>query len=81
MGYYTAFKQFVTGAGLTSEKGSTPSLCVKCGKCETHCPQHIPIIKELVRVKKKLEPWLLRFAASRARAYLGKKRKKANAKD
>jgi predicted aldo/keto reductase-like oxidoreductase len=31
------------------------SLCVKCGKCEQHCPQHLPIRKELENVVRRLE--------------------------
>jgi len=80
MGYVEGMKQFITSTGFTSEKGSSPGLCVKCGKCETHCPQNIPIMKELVNVKKRMEPWWIRFAGVCARAFLGKSRKKPNAK-
>ncbi|MBR5021994.1 MAG: aldo/keto reductase [Oscillospiraceae bacterium] len=31
------------------------SLCIGCGKCESHCPQGIPIRQELKNVKKDLE--------------------------
>ena len=31
------------------------SKCMKCGKCEKHCPQNISIIKELGNVQKSLE--------------------------
>jgi predicted aldo/keto reductase-like oxidoreductase len=31
------------------------SLCVKCGKCEAHCPQGIPIRRELKNVVKRFE--------------------------
>ena len=33
------------------------SLCVKCGKCEQHCPQSIPIREKLVEADKHLRPW------------------------
>jgi len=75
MGYVEGMKQFITSTGFTSEKGSSPSLCVKCGKCESHCPQHIPIMKELARVRKRMEPLIIRFIGVCARAFLGKKRK------
>jgi len=78
MGYVEGMKQFITSTGLTSEKGSSPSLCIKCGKCESHCPQHISIMKELVTVKNKMEPLWLVLLGICARAFLGKKRKKAN---
>jgi len=78
MGYVEGMKQFITSTGLTSEKGSSPSLCIKCGKCESHCPQHISIMKELVTVRNKMEPLWLVLLGICARAFLGKKRKKAN---
>lgn len=36
-------------------KATDCSLCRKCGKCEQHCPQHIPIRQELEKAKKELE--------------------------
>jgi predicted aldo/keto reductase-like oxidoreductase len=78
MGYVEGMKQFITSTGFTSEKSGSPSLCVKCGKCESHCPQNISIMNELVNVKKRMEPWWIRFVGVCARAFLGKKRKKTN---
>ncbi len=34
---------------------SSASLCVKCGKCEQHCPQHLPIREELEKAASELE--------------------------
>ncbi len=35
--------------------GNSASQCIKCGKCQTHCPQSIPIPEKLEQVKKELE--------------------------
>ena len=78
MGYVAGMHQFITSIGLTSEKGSAPSQCVNCGKCETHCPQHIPIMKELGNVRRKMEPFWIRFAGACARLFLGKRRKRGS---
>jgi len=79
MGYIEGVKQFITSTGLTSEHSSSSRLCVKCGKCESHCPQNLPIMDLLATVSRRLEPAWLRFVGVCARAYLGKKRKKPNA--
>ena len=76
MGYIEGMKQYATSTGMTQEKSGSPSLCIKCGICEPKCPQGIPIMKELVTVKKRMEPWFIRFVGFCARAFLGKKRKK-----
>ena len=47
----TALRKNATGA----------SMCVGCGKCETHCPQHIPIRDMLKSAKKELEGPLYRM--------------------
>jgi len=76
MGYIEGMKQFATSTGMTQVKSGSPSLCTKCSKCETHCPQKIQIINELVTVRKKMEPPFIRLIGFCARAFLGKKRTK-----
>jgi uncharacterized protein len=46
---------FTTGAD--SGASSYASLCRKCGKCEEHCPQHLPIRDNLRAVSKELQPF------------------------
>lgn len=41
---------------------SSVSQCVQCGKCESHCPQHIAIRKELKKAAAELETPLYRIA-------------------
>ena len=38
-----------------AEKNGKPSDCIKCGKCEERCPQHLTIRQYLEDVAKELE--------------------------
>ena len=76
MGYFEGLKQFVVSTGFTAEKSGSPSLCINCGKCEPLCPQRIQIMKELASVRKRMEPFFVKFIGVCARAFLGRKRKK-----
>jgi uncharacterized protein len=42
-------------AGVDGGKPSYASLCKNCGKCEQHCPQHLPIRNHLKDVSKEME--------------------------
>ncbi|MDR2543324.1 MAG: aldo/keto reductase [Treponema sp.] len=75
MGYFEGMKQYIMSTGFTQVKSASPSLCTKCGICENNCPQKIPIINELITVKRRMEPWFIRFVGVCARAFLGKSRK------
>ena len=39
------------------------SNCIKCGKCEQHCPQGIKIREELKKVQKRMETPIYKIAA------------------
>ncbi len=41
-------------AALTKESGKA-SDCIKCGKCEEHCPQHLPIREYLANIASVME--------------------------
>ncbi len=66
--------EFAQTTGLTREPAFA-SQCVGCGKCERHCPQHIPIIQELKKADKVIRPWYFKAAASVARKWLCRKKK------
>lgn len=55
---------------LLRKEKAVPSLCVACGKCESHCPQHIHIIEELKNADKALRPLPHKIAATIARRWL-----------
>ena len=62
IGYYDGLKQYVTSTGiLDPSKNFGASNCIECGLCETKCPQHIPVIKSLKLVRKRLEPFVIRI--------------------
>ena len=60
---FTGLKEYMMCTTLRKVR-SNAGLCVKCGKCETHCPQHLPIREELARVRKRLENPAYRIAAA-----------------
>lgn len=53
-GKISAITKYVMQTSLKS-KSHNASLCINCGKCETHCPQNIPIRLELAKVSKSME--------------------------
>ncbi|MCR5269050.1 MAG: aldo/keto reductase [Lachnospiraceae bacterium] len=53
-GYFSGFREYFMCTALKKKPGYA-SLCKQCGKCETHCPQHIPIRQELKKVKRKFD--------------------------
>lgn len=47
--------------------------CVGCGKCESHCPQHIPIREKLKEADKALRPLPYKIAIAVGRKFLLRK--------
>ena len=58
-GRMMAFWRYIMQTSMKSQAHNA-SLCTKCGKCESHCPQNIAIRKELTQVTKKLEGFYYR---------------------
>ncbi len=53
-GYSKAFQEHILCTVLRKDATSA-SNCIECGKCEQHCPQGIPIRRELKKAKRRLE--------------------------
>ncbi|MDR5658422.1 aldo/keto reductase [Serpentinicella sp. ANB-PHB4] len=53
-GKITAIGKYIMQTSFKSQ-AQNASLCIKCGKCEKHCPQNIAIIDELAKVSKAME--------------------------
>jgi predicted aldo/keto reductase-like oxidoreductase len=63
VGFVSGIQQYVTSTGATNPAAShLPASCVKCGKCEKHCPQHIQIRDSLTAVTKRMEPFWFKSA-------------------
>lgn len=53
-GWFNGIREYMMCTTFRSKK-TNASLCRKCGKCESHCPQSIKIRDELENVKNKME--------------------------
>ncbi|MDR2796666.1 MAG: aldo/keto reductase [Spirochaetaceae bacterium] len=65
-------KQYVASTGAATLTHHMAGLCIKCGKCEKHCPQNIKVSAALDDVKRRLEPFWVRAALSIFRSMTGR---------
>ena len=65
VGFATGMMSYVTStAAVSREHNFLASRCVRCGKCEKECPQHIKITDELSKVQRHMEPFWFKPAMS-----------------
>ena len=64
--------QFIQTVALTKEP-SFATQCIGCGKCESHCPQGIPIREKLKEADRALRPLPYRIGLAVARKYMLRK--------
>ncbi len=53
---------------------SFASQCIQCGKCEQHCPQHLPIREKLKEADKALRPFPVGLGLNIVRRFMLKKK-------
>ena len=60
--WFTGEKEYLMNTTMRVNP-TNASLCIKCGKCEKHCPQNIAIRQELAQAAKVLEGPIYKLAA------------------
>ena len=76
MGWFAGIQQYMTGIGIVSSENYSPANCTACGKCENHCPQKIPVMENLKKVRKRMEPFPINLVVKAARAFFRLVKKK-----
>ncbi len=65
--------QFFQAVALAAEP-SFAAQCIRCGKCEQHCPQSLPIRDKLQEAERALMPWYIKPAVRLGRKFLLRKK-------
>ncbi|MBP5552660.1 MAG: aldo/keto reductase [Spirochaetales bacterium] len=67
--------QYIQTVALTKEP-SFASQCIKCGKCEKHCPQSLPIREKLMEADRDLRPLPFKIAIAVGRKFMMRQARK-----
>ncbi len=66
---HSARFEFAQTMGMRKEPGFATQ-CIRCGKCEQHCPQHLPIREKLQEADRNLRPLPYKAGIEIARKFL-----------
>ncbi|MBQ3981631.1 MAG: 4Fe-4S dicluster domain-containing protein [Treponema sp.] len=64
--------EYAQTVGLKADKGFATQ-CVNCGKCESHCPQSIPIRQKIKEADRVLRPFPYKVGIQIARKFMLRK--------
>lgn len=70
-GFFTGMREYIMCTTFRAQR-SNASLCVRCGKCERHCPQNIPIRQQLGQVVRHMENPVYKVIAFFAKGFFKK---------
>jgi len=70
IGFLAALRQYGHDTTFTAKQRRNAGQCIKCGKCEKHCPQHLPIRENLSLVRSRMEPLWYRVGMAIIRKFM-----------
>ena len=62
--------KYLMNTGAASSSPANASRCIKCRKCESHCPQSIPISEKMTEVAREMEGPVFKIAVALSRRFL-----------
>ncbi len=65
--------KYIQATAAMSRNPANASRCIGCGKCEKHCPQHLPIREKLRETASYMEKFPFKIVCSAGRLFMGKK--------